>query len=61
MFVFSLTIDRLLRHKGRLAPDHQKKEKITSCLAIIFAALGGLALIFLSIFDVRLAESWLTN
>jgi hypothetical protein len=44
-----------------LAPDHEKKEKITSWLAIIFGTVGGMAVIFLSIFDVRTLGVGLTE
>jgi hypothetical protein len=51
-FVLSQAIDRFLRHKRRLAPNHLKREKYTSWLAMIFSTLGGIALILLSVFDV---------
>lgn len=50
--LISLTIERLLRHKGRLPPDLHTYERIFSQLAIVgaFIAMWGLAL--LSGFDV---------
>jgi hypothetical protein len=51
-FVLSQAIDRFLRHRRRLAPNHLKREKYTSWLAMLFSTLGGIALILLSVFDV---------
>ncbi|KAF9475103.1 hypothetical protein BDN70DRAFT_865353 [Pholiota conissans] len=52
-FVLSLIIERLLRHTGRLMPNLRKRERVFSILAIIGAAIGGLGLLFLSIFDTK--------
>jgi len=51
-FVLSQAIDRFLRHKRRLAPNHQKRERWNSWVAMVFSTLGGVALILLSVFDV---------
>jgi hypothetical protein len=52
-FVLSQGVDRFLRHQGRLAPNNQTREKWMSWISILFSTLGGIALILLSIFDVR--------
>jgi Frag1/DRAM/Sfk1 family len=52
-FVLSQGVDRFLRHQGRLAPNNQKKEKWMSWISILFSTLAGIALILLSIFDVK--------
>ncbi|KAK9239995.1 Frag1/DRAM/Sfk1 family-domain-containing protein [Lipomyces kononenkoae] len=51
LFVLALIAERYLRHKGRLEPNKYKAEKILSALAIIFAAIGQIGLILLSILD----------
>lgn len=43
--------DRWLRHKGRLAPNTSTGEKVLFGLSIVFAILGTVGLICLSIFD----------
>lgn len=43
--------ERWLRHKAALAPNHSKKEKIMSALAILFSIVGAAGLILLTIFD----------
>ncbi|RDW56371.1 hypothetical protein BP5796_13246 [Coleophoma crateriformis] len=43
--------ERWLRHKGRLARNTTKKEKVLSILSICFAVMGTAGLILLSIFD----------
>lgn len=47
----SLVADRLLRHKGRLAPNTSLGEKALSALSIFFAGVGTIGLTFLSGFD----------
>jgi hypothetical protein len=49
----SVANDRFSRHQDRLATAYLQYERLTSWLATIFAALAGLALILLSVFDVR--------
>jgi hypothetical protein len=48
----SLTIERVLRHKGRLAPELHKRERILGRLAIVGAFIAMLGLAFLSGFDL---------
>lgn len=43
--------DRWLRHKRRLVPNTTLTEKILSALAVVFALVGTVGLILLSIFD----------
>ena len=43
--------ERWLRHKGRLAHNTYKSEKILSIMAVIFSIVGAAGLILLSIFD----------
>jgi preprotein translocase subunit Sss1 len=43
--------ERWLRHKGRLAKNTTRKEKILSIFSIGFAIIGTVGLILLSIFD----------
>ncbi|KAK4127560.1 hypothetical protein N657DRAFT_631358 [Parathielavia appendiculata] len=47
----SFGADRWLRHKGRLAPNTTRGEKVLSGLTILFAIVGTVGLIMLSIFD----------
>lgn len=47
----SFAADRWLRHKGRLAPNTTRGEKVLSALAIVFAVVGTVGLILLSVFD----------
>lgn len=51
--VASLTIERRLRHRGRLLPDMRKRERVTSGLAIASSVLAALGLVLLSIFDTK--------
>jgi hypothetical protein len=43
--------ERYLRHKGRLARNTTKTEKVLSSLSLVFAIIGTAGLILLSIFD----------
>jgi len=43
--------DRWLRHRGRLVPNTSAGEKVLSALTILFAVIGTVGLILLSIFD----------
>lgn len=52
-FFLSLSIERWLRHSGRLIPDMRRRERAFSCLAIFGSFLGGLGLMLLSIFDTK--------
>ncbi|KAG7289549.1 hypothetical protein NEMBOFW57_005920 [Staphylotrichum longicolle] len=47
----SFGFDRWLRHRGRLAPNTTVGEKVLSGLTIVFAIIGTVGLILLSIFD----------
>jgi uncharacterized membrane protein YdcZ (DUF606 family) len=47
----SFGADRWLRHKGRLAPNTTRGEKVLSGLTIVFAVVGTVGLILLSVFD----------
>lgn len=47
----SFLSDRWLRHRGRLVPNATTGEKALSALTIVFAILGTVGLILLSIFD----------
>lgn len=47
----SFAAERWLRHKGRLAPNKSLGEKVLMALTIIFAIVGTVGLICLSIFD----------
>ncbi len=47
----SLVSERWLRHRGRLARNTSRTEKVLSILSMIFAAIGTAGLILLSIFD----------
>ncbi|KAF7846061.1 hypothetical protein BT93_L5335 [Corymbia citriodora subsp. variegata] len=51
--VFDLTFisERWLRHKGRLAHNTSRAQKILTVFSIIFAIIGALGLILLTIFD----------
>ncbi|KAJ4302197.1 hypothetical protein N0V88_002333 [Collariella sp. IMI 366227] len=51
LFDLSFGMDRWLRHKGRLAPNTSTKEKVLSGLTIVFAVIGTVGLILLSVFD----------
>ncbi len=52
-FFLALLSERFLRHKRRLIPNTQKKDRTLSILAIVFGFLGQLGIIFLSIFDTK--------
>ncbi|KAI0714304.1 Frag1/DRAM/Sfk1 family-domain-containing protein [Cerioporus squamosus] len=52
-FFLSLTIERWLRHEGRLLPNMRKRERVLSTLAILGSFIGGCGLILLSIFDTK--------
>jgi Frag1/DRAM/Sfk1 family len=56
-FVLSLVLERWLRHVGRLPRNMLRYEKVFAWLAICGAALGGIGLIFLSIFDTKRHEN----
>ncbi|KAL2128903.1 hypothetical protein VTI74DRAFT_8498 [Chaetomium olivicolor] len=47
----SFGMDRWLRHRGRLAPNTSTGEKVLSGLTIVFAVVGTVGLILLSVFD----------
>lgn len=49
----SFAADRWLRHKGRLLPNTTIVEKLLSGLTIVFAIVGTVGLILLSIFDTE--------
>lgn len=51
LFALTLASERLLGHNQRLLPAQRKSEKVLSYCAIAGATLGGVGLIFLSIFD----------
>jgi len=50
-FFLALTIERWLRHTGRLIPDMRRRERALARLAILGSFIGGAGLILLSIFD----------
>lgn len=50
-FDLGFAADRWLRHQGRLVPNTTRMEKILSGLTIVFAIIGTVGLILLSIFD----------
>jgi len=52
-FFLSLSIERWLRHEGRLIPNMRRRERVFSCLAILGSFIGGAGLILLSIFDTK--------
>lgn len=52
-FNIAFCAERWLRHKGRLVMNYSNWEKFLSAAAIFFAIIGGLGLIFLTIFDTR--------
>ncbi|CAK5268832.1 unnamed protein product, partial [Mycena citricolor] len=51
--VVSLSLERYLRHSGRLIPAMRRREKVFSTLAVLSAFIGGLGIILLSIFDTK--------
>ncbi|RPD59993.1 hypothetical protein L226DRAFT_463244 [Lentinus tigrinus ALCF2SS1-7] len=52
-FFLSLSIERWLRHQGRLLPNMRRRERVLSSLAILGSFIGGCGLILLSIFDTK--------
>jgi hypothetical protein len=53
VFDLAFISERWLRHKGRLAQNYGKGEKILSACAIFFSIVGAIGLIFLTIFNTR--------
>lgn len=51
VFDFAFIAERWLRHRGRLAHNTSLTQKLLSIFAIIFAIIGALGLILLTIFD----------
>lgn len=51
VFDLAFISERWLRHKGRLAHNTRKSEKILSICSVIAAIIGAAALILLTIFD----------
>lgn len=51
VFTITFLAERWLRHSGRLARDYHIAEKVLSILASLFAIIGALGLILLTIFD----------
>jgi hypothetical protein len=49
--VGSLSLERWFRHRGRLAPNTRKREKVVSVLSILSSVIGGAGLILLAVFD----------
>ncbi|KZT33973.1 hypothetical protein SISSUDRAFT_992450 [Sistotremastrum suecicum HHB10207 ss-3] len=49
----SLSIERWLRHRGRLLPNMRTREKVCSVLSVIGAVIGSAGIILLSIFDTQ--------
>lgn len=49
----SFLSERWLRHRGRLAANTSRTEKVLAVLSIIFAIIGTCGLILLSIFDTN--------
>ncbi|KAH8100069.1 Frag1/DRAM/Sfk1 family-domain-containing protein [Cristinia sonorae] len=52
-FFLALSIERWLRHSGRLVPNMRTRERVFSVLAILASFVGGAGLILLSIFDTK--------
>lgn len=52
-FTSAFVGERWLRHKGRLAHNYNRTEKILSIFATLFAIIGSAGLILLTIFDTR--------
>jgi len=52
-FFLSLSVERWLRHSGRLLPHMRRRERIFGGLAILGSFIGGCALILLSVFDTE--------
>lgn len=50
-FDLSFASDRWLRHRRRLAPNTTRGEKVLKSLTIVFAIVGTVGLILLSVFD----------
>jgi hypothetical protein len=53
LFNISFVLERYLRHKGRLARNTTKGQRWLSGLAILFAFVGGVGLISLTILDTN--------
>jgi len=51
LYIMSLFAERWLRHIDRIPTDLRKREKVFDWMAIVFAIIGSLGLIFCSIFD----------
>jgi hypothetical protein len=56
-FFLSLTIERWLRHSGRLVPTMRRRERVFAALAILGSIIGGAGLLLLSIFDTKHHQS----
>ncbi|THH31422.1 hypothetical protein EUX98_g2739 [Antrodiella citrinella] len=52
-FFLALSVERWLRHSGRLIPTMRRREQVFSSLAILGSFIGGAGLILLSIFDTE--------
>ncbi|KAI0707417.1 Frag1/DRAM/Sfk1 family-domain-containing protein [Earliella scabrosa] len=52
-FFLSLSIERWLRHEGRLVANMRRRERVLSSLAIVGSFMGGSGLVLLSIFDTK--------
>lgn len=55
-FDLSFLADRWLRHRGRLVPNTTRTEKVLMGLTIVFAIIGTVGLVCLSIFDTERHE-----
>lgn len=53
LMVLAMASERWLRHTGRLLPNDRKREKVFAGLAIGFAIIGQLGILFVSIFNTR--------
>ncbi|KAI6125084.1 Frag1/DRAM/Sfk1 [Pisolithus croceorrhizus] len=52
-FLLSLVLERLLRHRGRLAPEMRRREHVFGVLSVIGAFIAMLGLALLSGFDTQ--------
>ncbi|KAK6510942.1 hypothetical protein TWF506_010031 [Arthrobotrys conoides] len=52
-FVLSLLGARWLRHRGRILPNTSMAQRVLSIISIVGAAIGGVGLILLAVFDTR--------
>jgi len=52
-FVLCLSVERLLRHTGRLPPGMRRRETVFCYLAILGSVIGAVGLILLTIFDTK--------